>query len=474
MALVVADRARDTTTTTGTGTVTLSGTAPSGYQAFSVIGNGNTTYYTIVGGSEWEVGTGTYASSGPTLARTTVLASSNGGSAVSFSSGTKDVFVTYPAEIATMLGNSATGTGSVVLSASPTLSGTLTAATGTFSGLITASAGVSSTLTTDATSATTGSIITAGGISMQKALWVGTTSRHVGAATFDSTIAATSGSFSSASVITTSTFGFSGPRLFVDSGGPTGILYGGASQLWFYAGGTHFAIASTSTLAFQTTYNITAGGSFTGTNFTATATGNNGLGLAAANTPAFYASTTEVMRSTSALTTFALAASFSSTIKATTGMAVGGATPGSGGIAFPAAAVAVADANTLDDYEEGTFTPGLIINNNSSPVGLTYLSRTGMYTKIGSQVNYVVFLTLSAKGSTTGNVQLGGFPFSPAGQAIGASASNVVAVNNAKCIFQGGNSTVDVWAAATVGTNWIYDSDLTNTTTLFFNSTANT
>ena len=98
MALVLADRVKDTTTTTGTGTVTLSGTAPTGYQNFAVIGNGNTTYYTIAGGSEWEVGIGTYATSGPTLARTTVLASTNGGSAVSFSSGTKDVFVTYPAE----------------------------------------------------------------------------------------------------------------------------------------------------------------------------------------------------------------------------------------------------------------------------------------------------------------------------------------------------------------------------------------
>ena len=52
MALVLADRVRDTTTTTGTGTVTLSGTAPTGYQNFSVVGNGNTTYYTINGGSQ--------------------------------------------------------------------------------------------------------------------------------------------------------------------------------------------------------------------------------------------------------------------------------------------------------------------------------------------------------------------------------------------------------------------------------------
>jgi hypothetical protein len=99
MALVLADRVRDTTTTTGTGTVTLSGTAPTGYQTFgAAIGNGNTTYYTINAGSQWEVGLGTYSSTGPTLARTTVLSSSNGGSLVDFSTGTKDVFVTYPAE----------------------------------------------------------------------------------------------------------------------------------------------------------------------------------------------------------------------------------------------------------------------------------------------------------------------------------------------------------------------------------------
>ena len=97
MAFVLADRVKDTTTTTGTGTVTLSGTAPTGFQAFSVIGNGNTTYYTIAGGAEWEVGIGTYTSSGTTLSRTTVLASSNSGSLVNFSAGTKDVFCDYPA-----------------------------------------------------------------------------------------------------------------------------------------------------------------------------------------------------------------------------------------------------------------------------------------------------------------------------------------------------------------------------------------
>lgn len=99
MALVLADRVRETTTVAGAGTATLLG-AVTGYQSFAVIGDGNTTYYTISGQgtAEWEVGIGTYASSGTTLARTTVLASSNAGSLVSFSAGTKDVFVTYPSE----------------------------------------------------------------------------------------------------------------------------------------------------------------------------------------------------------------------------------------------------------------------------------------------------------------------------------------------------------------------------------------
>ena len=98
MAFVLKDRVKESTATTGTGTVTLAGAA-TGYQSFSAIGNGNTTYYCIAGqtGSEWEVGIGTYTSSGTTLSRTTVLASSNSGSLVNFSAGNKDVFVTYPA-----------------------------------------------------------------------------------------------------------------------------------------------------------------------------------------------------------------------------------------------------------------------------------------------------------------------------------------------------------------------------------------
>jgi len=99
MALVIKDRVKEQTTTTGTGTVTLTG-AVSGFVAFSAVGDGNTTYYAIVHQSldEWEVGLGTYTASGTTLSRDTILDSSNAGSAVNFSAGTKEVFVTYPAD----------------------------------------------------------------------------------------------------------------------------------------------------------------------------------------------------------------------------------------------------------------------------------------------------------------------------------------------------------------------------------------
>src|SRR5210317_497422 len=96
MARVFKDRVKETTTTTGTGTVTLAGAA-AGYQSFSVIGDGNTTYYALVSGNDWEVGIGTYTASGTTLSRDTVMESSNAGSAITLS-GTSDVFVTYPAE----------------------------------------------------------------------------------------------------------------------------------------------------------------------------------------------------------------------------------------------------------------------------------------------------------------------------------------------------------------------------------------
>lgn len=101
MAIVLKDRVKVASGVTGTGTATL-GSPADGYQDFSAIGNNNITYYTIAiqSGNEWEVGKGTVTQSGGTwyLARDTVYESSNGGNLVNFSAGTKDVFVTYPAE----------------------------------------------------------------------------------------------------------------------------------------------------------------------------------------------------------------------------------------------------------------------------------------------------------------------------------------------------------------------------------------
>lgn len=100
MALVVKDRVKETTTTTGTGAISLGG-AVTNFQAFSaVLSDADTTYYAIIDNtsSEFEVGLGTYASSGNTLTRTTILESSNSGSAVDFAAGTKNVFIAYPAE----------------------------------------------------------------------------------------------------------------------------------------------------------------------------------------------------------------------------------------------------------------------------------------------------------------------------------------------------------------------------------------
>jgi hypothetical protein len=122
MALVLKDRVRETSTTVGNGTFTLAG-AVAGFQSFAAIGNSNTTFYTIVDGNTgaWEVGVGTYTASGTTLSRDTVLANSLGDTTkISFGAGTKDVFVTYPAEksVATDLANTFT--------ADQTISGNLT------------------------------------------------------------------------------------------------------------------------------------------------------------------------------------------------------------------------------------------------------------------------------------------------------------------------------------------------------------
>ena len=97
MALVVKDRVKETTTTTGTGTFTLDG-AVTGFETFGSVGDGNTTYYVCTDNTNFEIGIGTYTASGTTLSRDTILQSSNSDSKVNWSSGTRTIFCTYPAD----------------------------------------------------------------------------------------------------------------------------------------------------------------------------------------------------------------------------------------------------------------------------------------------------------------------------------------------------------------------------------------
>jgi hypothetical protein len=137
MALVLADRVKETTSTTGTTDFVLSG-ADTGFQTFSAgVGANNTTYYAVALGSDFEIGLGTLSSDGLTLARTTVLQSSNSDTKVSFAAGSKFVFVTYPADKAVLTDATQTLTNKTLNSptfVTPVLgtpsSGTLTNATG--------------------------------------------------------------------------------------------------------------------------------------------------------------------------------------------------------------------------------------------------------------------------------------------------------------------------------------------------------
>jgi hypothetical protein len=135
MAFAFKDRVKESTTTTGTVAYALAGYY-TGFQPFSVLGDGNTCEYCCTDGVNWEIGLGTYTAAGNTLARTTIYASSNANAAVSWGVGSKDIFLTAPASRLTsfLVSGGALGTPS---------SGTLTNCTGPASMIPAASSGVS-------------------------------------------------------------------------------------------------------------------------------------------------------------------------------------------------------------------------------------------------------------------------------------------------------------------------------------------
>jgi hypothetical protein len=225
MALVLADRVKESTTTAGTGTVTLLGAAP-GFQSFAVVGNANTTYYTIAGQttSEWEVGIGTYTASGTLLARTTVLSNSAGTqpTALTFSAGTKDVFITYPSSKSVNLDASGNAT---ALGTPASFVGTNI--TGTASGLTAGNVTTNANLTGDVTS--------------------------VGNATTLATVNSNVGSFTNSSI----TVNAKGLITAASSG--AGSVFGTDTQVTFNNAGT---MAGSANLTFNGT-NLTCGGTVT-------------------------------------------------------------------------------------------------------------------------------------------------------------------------------------------------------------------
>ena len=123
-------------------------------------------------------------------------------------------------------------------------------------------------------------------------------------------------------------------------------------------------------------------------------------------------------------------ATFPSTI------AVGNTTPATtgAGITFPAAQSASSDANTLDDYEEGTFTPTVTFGGNST--GMSYNRQYGRYTKIGNRVLVNIYISFTAKGSSTGVAIINGLPFTNVTASL-TSADTVAAIQLPQVTYSG-------------------------------------
>jgi hypothetical protein len=136
-----------------------------------------------------------------------------------------------------------------------------------------------------------------------------------------------------------------------------------------------------------------------------------------------------------------------------------------GKIKFPATQVASADVNTLDDYEEGTWTPTL--NFGGATTGITYSTRTAEYIKIGKFVFASFSIVLTSKGSATGSATFTGMPFAPATQGFGTTGSfNSMASLTVAPLYAAFTSTINIRGAGATGNTTLTDVNFTNTTTL--------
>lgn len=135
-----------------------------------------------------------------------------------------------------------------------------------------------------------------------------------------------------------------------------------------------------------------------------------------------------------------------------------------GQIAFPATQSASADANTLDDYEEGTFTPAISIGVDSPATGLTFTSRSGKYTKIGRAVSFSASLVVNAVGSSTGTLNITGLPFTSGATGIAPASLFVVSVTYtgqlAAYVGESENRVAISWTNEAGGTDVLTHSNL--------------
>ena len=421
MSLNLFDRVKETCSAPGTGTVTLLG-AVLGFQSFSSVGNANTCYYTIADqyGANWEVGIGTYTLSGTTLARTTVLSSSAGGTTkANFSSGTQDVFVTYPAEKAfstDMILNVVNGgTGLATLTAGYIPFGNGTSAFGssaslTFNGNVLTVGNGTNNNSYAVNGLASG---TAGGADLNvqnngtTIIDIGNYSRifggvyNAGAAIYaPSTINYYIGSASaifgitSTGVSTTGTLSSSGTMTVYN--GPT---WNAAFQV------VQTPACSISTLTNDAFFIGNAYYDSVGWKYTAskpagyytmnnTASGDHSWATAPSGTAGAALTWTERMR-----------------LFNSGGLSLGNTTdPGAGNLRFNTTnsnGIYFGSSSLLADYEEGTWSPTLTTATGS----LTYANQGSNYIKIGHMVLAYGYINVSAVSAPTGQLTIGGLPF---------------------------------------------------------------
>ena len=142
-----------------------------------------------------------------------------------------------------------------------------------------------------------------------------------------------------------------------------------------------------------------------------------------------------------------------------------------GQIAFPATQNPSADANTLDDYEEGSFTPGVSFGGGAT--GVTYATQVGTYVKIGQFVYCQGLVTLTNNGSNTGQARLTGFPFTAAATAVGLvyfpSYSSLTTVTTVPFGYVESSTTTALISVAGAGaSSGLTDANIGNAASLFF------